>query len=124
MPYTPPGYTIDDYPLVCQYEPREEWLDNIARERSTAGDLWGRSLWVTKKKALTVSHKGLSLAEKQQLESFYDAHRDKFFNLRFAALETPGSVSSIHRVTYSAPPTINFVSETRTYDVISRFEEQ
>lgn len=124
MPYTPPGYIIDTYPLMCQYEPKEEWLDNVSRERSIAGDLWGRALYVTKKKALLITHKGLSVTEKQQLEAFYDTHRDKVFDLRFAALEAPGTSSSVHRVMYSGPPTPVFVPETRTYDVFSKFEEQ
>jgi hypothetical protein len=124
MPYTPPGYPIDTYPLLCQYDPKEEWLDKVAIERSTAGDAWGRALWPAKKKAYEITHKGLSFQEKTTLEAFYDTHRDKVFDARMAIAEAPGSASGVKRVLFTRPPALSFSASDRTWDAQVRLEEQ
>ena len=124
MPYTlPQGYVVAEFPLICQYDPSEQWIDNVVIERSKAGDAWGRSFYPTKKKAFEFTAKGLSFQEKSELEAFYDANRDRVIDVRFAIAEAPGTAIGVIRVLFAPVPSISYDPLSQTFDIRFKFEE-
>jgi hypothetical protein len=63
----------------------EDWLDDLSADRSESGKVKVRAFYPTKKRRFTVRHPGLTLAQRNTLETFYNANRLLTFTFTWAA---------------------------------------
>lgn len=72
---------------------REIWYDPIELDDARSGAAKGRRLQSAKKRRFIVRHESLTEAEKQTLETFYDANRATTF--LFAWNKAPGTTYTV-----------------------------
>ena len=76
-----------DYPVtkIDKDGSKETWLDPFLESRARDGSVKGRRLASGRRRVFNVSHRFMTDAERDALESHYDAHRTVAFNLLWPA---------------------------------------
>lgn len=82
---------MDRFPSIpVAYGSDPELVDGRLVDRSSAGDVYVRSMWPAAKSVYPVKFQHLTEAQRAEIIAFYEAHRTSAFI--FSSLDTPGDV--------------------------------